>query len=91
MPILAIDCAIGSVSLALVQEGKVRVSMLQEMERGQGEALIPMIEALIKKENLTMQDIEGVAVSVGPGSFTGVRIGLAAARGIGLSLKIPVV
>ena len=61
------------------------------MERGQGEALIPMVDALLKQAGLSPADVKRVAVSVGPGSFTGVRVGLAAARGMGLALHVPVV
>ena len=89
--VLAIDTAADSISVALIQDKKVLAHQYRQMERGQGEALIPMIENVIQKAGCSFNKIGKVAVSKGPGSFTGVRIGLATARGIGLALNIPVV
>ncbi len=58
--------------------------------RGQGEALMGMIQDVLTEMNASAQDLSAIAVTLGPGSFTGVRIGLAAARGLGLALEIPV-
>ena len=60
------------------------------MERGQAEALMPMIDGIMSLAHKKMSDVDAIAVTVGPGSFTGVRIGLAAARAFGLALNIPV-
>jgi len=60
------------------------------MERGQGEALIPLIQELFQETGLDIQKITAVAVGVGPGSFTGVRVALSTARAIGLALNVPV-
>ena len=90
MLLLAIDTSSSLVSVALLM-GKRNVRFReQEMERGQGEALIPMIQELFDTAHLTMKDLTGVAVAVGPGSFTGVRIGIATARAIAMALNIPV-
>ena len=90
MLLLAIDTSSSLVSVALLM-GKRNVRFReQEMERGQGEALIPMIQELFESAHLTMKDLAGVAVAVGPGSFTGVRIGIATARAIAMALDIPV-
>ena len=88
--ILALDTTADSISVALVQNQNVIAHQYRKMDRGQGEALIPMIQEVFKKAGHNFKDINQVAVSVGPGSFTGVRIGLATARGIGLALDIPV-
>ncbi len=90
MTILALDTAATSVSLALMDGDTTVIADERAMERGQGEALFPMIQSLELQTGLDMSTIEGVAVGVGPGSFTGVRIALAAARGIGLALNVPV-
>ena len=90
MLLLALDTSANFVSVALVDETRTFAFLEEEMERGQAESLMPMIENVLKKAQKTMADIDGVAVTVGPGSFTGVRIGLAAARAFGLALKIPV-
>ncbi|MGN0919659.1 MAG: tRNA (adenosine(37)-N6)-threonylcarbamoyltransferase complex dimerization subunit type 1 TsaB [Alphaproteobacteria bacterium] len=90
MLLLSIDTSASLVSVALSM-GKRNVRFLeQEMERGQGEALIPMIQELFKGSDFAMKDLTGVAVAVGPGSFTGVRIGIATARAIAMALNIPV-
>lgn len=88
---LAFDTAATSVSVALLNGQDVVAADGRNMERGQGEALIPMIEQILQQAGLSPADVKRVAVSVGPGSFTGVRVGLAAARGMGLALHIPVV
>ena len=87
---LAIDTANDSISVALLKNKDVLSHDFQIMDRGQGEALIPMIQSVLGKASFDIQNLNRVAVSVGPGSFTGVRIGLSAARGIGLALQIPV-
>ena len=86
---LAIDTATECVSIALLKEGDVLAEQTTFMDRGQGEALIPMIQDLLRNAGMIVSDIGSVAVSVGPGSFTGVRIGLAVARGMALALQIP--
>jgi len=87
---LSLDTATDSISVAVLDGKNIKGQNYRVMERGQGEALIPMIQDVIASSGVAMSDIGQVAVSVGPGSFTGVRIGLATARGIGLALNIPV-
>lgn len=88
--ILAVDTTGAFVSLALMTPTEVIGVRHEDMERGQGERLIPAVDELMREAGLSMQSLDGVAVAVGPGSFTGVRIALAAARGFGLALDIPV-
>jgi tRNA threonylcarbamoyladenosine biosynthesis protein TsaB len=61
------------------------------MERGHAEALAPMVRDVVKDASLEMSQVNRIAVTTGPGTFTGVRIGLAMARGLGLALSIPVI
>jgi tRNA threonylcarbamoyladenosine biosynthesis protein TsaB len=61
------------------------------MMRGQSELLVPMIDDAIKLAGVTFQDLALIVTTVGPGAFTGLRIGLSAARSFGLALDIPVV
>ncbi len=92
MRILAIDTAMASCSVAVVDtHANEPLAMASvAMERGQAEALMPMIaDILIQSGGLSQ--IERIAVTTGPGSFTGLRIGLAAARGLSLATDIPVV
>ena len=88
--LLAIDTSSSLVSVALLMNKRHVRFREQEMERGQGEALIPMIQDLFASVPATIKDLTGVAVAVGPGSFTGVRIGIATARAIAMALDIPV-
>ena len=61
------------------------------MERGQAEALVPMIGDVLTRAGLAVENLDIIAVTTGPGAFTGVRIGLAAARGLALARAIPCV
>ncbi len=90
MLVLALDTSANFVSVALLNEDKVFSFVEQDMERGQAEALIPLIQRILSNARFEMKDVQAVAVTVGPGSFTGVRIGLACARALGLALDIPV-
>ncbi len=90
MVLLAIDTSNRTLSVALLTENGNIFSKEQQMERGQGEALIPFIQKLLDKAQEKVENLDAVAVAVGPGSFTGVRIGLACAKAFGLALNIPV-
>ena len=90
MLLLAIDTSSNFVSVALLMDDKRVRYKQQEMERGQDEALIPMIEELFSSSEFSVKDLTGIAVAVGPGSFTGVRIGIATARAFAMALNIPV-
>ena len=61
------------------------------MRRGQAEKLVPMIEAVMAEAGLRYGDLDAVAVTVGPGGFTGVRLGLATARGLALARELPLI
>jgi tRNA threonylcarbamoyladenosine biosynthesis protein TsaB len=91
--ILAIDTALGACSVCVMEAGRVLPIALdsEEMATGHAEALMPMIERVMKQVDGGFTSLERVAVSIGPGSFTGLRIGIAAARAIGLAAEIPVV
>ncbi|SFK39635.1 tRNA (adenosine(37)-N6)-threonylcarbamoyltransferase complex dimerization subunit type 1 TsaB [Methylocapsa palsarum] len=93
MKILAIDTALGAVS-ACVLDDESGVPEAQEslaMERGHAEALLPLIDRVMARVAGGFPALGRVAVTVGPGSFTGLRVGVAAARAIGLACEIPVV
>lgn len=63
----------------------------ERIGRGHAERLMPMIEALLAESNVSFANLDRIAVTTGPGSFTGVRVGIAAARGLALALGIPAV
>lgn len=93
MYILAIDTALSACSVAVLdmEADKVVAGDSFLMERGHAETLIPMAERIMAEAGLDFTDLARIAVTVGPGSFTGLRVGLSAARGFGLTANVPVV
>ena len=90
MLLLSLDTASTTLSLSLFEDEKKLASFDEVMLRGQAERLIPEIQELFKTAGRNVNELSGVAVGVGPGSFTGVRIALATARGLSLALNVPV-
>lgn len=82
--ILAFDTTMQACSAALWRDGSIRTHRFEPRQRGHAEALMPMVEAVRRDAAAAWSDIDAIAVTVGPGTFTGVRIGLAAARGLAL-------
>jgi tRNA threonylcarbamoyladenosine biosynthesis protein TsaB len=89
--ILALDTAGAACSAALWRGGRVVASRFEPMRRGHAERLVPMIEAVMAEASLTYGELDLLAVTLGPGAFTGVRIGLATARGLALASGRPLV
>jgi tRNA threonylcarbamoyl adenosine modification protein YeaZ len=91
MRVLAIDVSVNGCSVAVLDsETAFSCQKRMETDRGQAEFLIPMVESIVAEATFTMKDLNAIAVTRGPGSFTGVRIGLATAKTLGLALNIPV-
>jgi tRNA threonylcarbamoyl adenosine modification protein YeaZ len=88
--LLAIDTAAPRLALALLRPDDTVESVVEDMATGQAERLFPALAELMARAGVTFADLNRVAVTTGPGSFTGLRIGLSAARGLGLALNIPV-
>jgi tRNA threonylcarbamoyladenosine biosynthesis protein TsaB len=88
MKILAMDTAAGACSGALWSNAAV-VERVQPMQRGHAEALLPLLLSIMDDAGCAFADLDLIAVTVGPGAFTGLRIGLAAARGIALATSRP--
>ena len=93
MRILAIDTSCGAASVAVVEAGRVEplAVLSRPMARGHAEALAPMVEEAGRALEGGLASLDRIAVTIGPGSFTGIRVGLALARAMGLGLGVPVV
>jgi tRNA threonylcarbamoyladenosine biosynthesis protein TsaB len=93
MLILAIDTALDACSAGVLDTDAARLIALesQPMKRGHAEALMPLIAHVIKQAGIAFASFDRIAVTTGPGSFTGLRVGLSAARGIALAADKPVV
>jgi tRNA threonylcarbamoyladenosine biosynthesis protein TsaB len=90
MPVvLAFDTAGSACSVAVGRGDSLLGAERQAMRHGHAEALLPMIGRVMKAAGLAPTDIDGVAVSVGPGGFTGIRAGIAAAHGLALGRDAP--
>ena len=93
MLILAIDTALDACAAAVLDTGanKLVAEESQAMKRGHAEALMPLIARVMKASGVAFAALDRIAVTTGPGSFTGLRVGLSAARGIALAAGKPVV
>ena len=88
MTVLAFDCAVSGMGVAVVRDG-VRLAGLSEGGRDQAARLLPAIESVLAEAAIDRRALTLIAVTIGPGSFTGVRVGLAAARGLAVGLAVP--
>ncbi len=86
---LAIDTSLDACAVAIARDEEVLVTLSERMSRGQAERLAPMARELVSQAHITFADIDRIAVTAGPGSFTGVRVGLSFARALGLALSKP--
>jgi tRNA threonylcarbamoyladenosine biosynthesis protein TsaB len=102
MIILGIDTATAAASVALVEDGKLIAEEIQSnsgklstgtlVPRGNhAEIVLPLIQSMLAKARVAVADLSGIAVSIGPGSFTGLRVGLATAKGIAYECGLPLV
>jgi len=93
MLILAIDTALDACTAGVLDTnaGRLIAQESQAMKRGHAEALMPLLARVMKASGVPFVALDRIAVTTGPGSFTGLRVGLSAARGIGLAANKPVV
>jgi tRNA threonylcarbamoyladenosine biosynthesis protein TsaB len=87
--VLAFDSAGHACSAAVAVAGEIGARRLEPMERGHAEALMPMIDSVLEEARVAVAALDLIAVTTGPGAFTGLRIGLAAARGLALASGVP--
>lgn len=89
MKILSLECSASPASAAITEDGKILASSFVNIKLTHSQTLLPMIENSLKSAMLKFDDIEGIAVTRGPGSFTGIRIGIAAAKGLAAPKALP--
>lgn len=87
--VLAVDTSAKSVSCALARDDRVLATSYANTGLTHSQTLMPMIENLLKITELTVADLDAVAVNAGPGSFTGVRIGVSAVKGLSFTDDLP--
>jgi len=89
--ILAFDTSAAHCAAALLSRGSAIGQVHEPMARGQAERLFPLLEELLATAECTWRDLSRIAVGIGPGNFTGIRISVSSARGLALSLGIPAI
>lgn len=89
MLILALDSSATPASVALLEEDKILSEFYINTKQTHSQTLMPMVETVLKLSQKTLEDLDCIAVSAGPGSFTGVRIGVASVKGLAMTRNIP--
>ncbi len=91
MKILALDSSGLTASVAVIEDENLMGEYTMNYKKTHSQTLLPMLDELAKMIELDLQSIDAIAVAGGPGSFTGLRIGSATAKGLGLALGIPII
>ena len=91
MKILALETSAKAVSAAVSEDGKILASGYQDTGLTHSRTLMPIVEHILKNTGLSLSDMDAIAVAAGPGSFTGIRIGVAAAKGLAFAAEKPAV
>src|SRR5437879_900652 len=89
--ILALDTSTAAMSIAIIEQGQLVQETHIHADRTHSLYLMPMIQELIKTVGMKLSDLSAIAVGVGPGSYTGVRIGVTAAKTLAWTLKLPII
>lgn len=91
MKILALDSSGIVASVAVVEDDTLLAEYTVNYKKTHSQTLLPMLDEIVKMTELELESVDAIAVAAGPGSFTGLRIGSATAKGLGLALKKPLV
>lgn len=91
MKILSLETSAKAVSAAVSENGRIVTAGYQDTGLTHSRTLMPIVEHILKNADLTIRDMDAIAVAVGPGSFTGIRIGVSAAKGLAFGAECPVI
>ncbi len=91
MKILALETSAKAVSAAVSENGRILASGYQDTGLTHSRTLMPIVEGMLKNAELSVADCDAIAVAVGPGSFTGIRIGVSAAKGLAFAAQKPTI
>lgn len=91
MKVIGIDSSGLVASVAIVEDSKLVAEYTVNNKKTHSQTLLPMLEEIVKMSGLDLQETDAIAIAAGPGSFTGLRIGSATAKGLGFALKKPIV
>ena len=91
MRILGIESSSLVASVAVVTDGVVTAEYTVNFKKTHSQTLLPMLDEIVRMVELDLETVDAIAVSGGPGSFTGLRIGSATGKGLGLALKKPLI
>ena len=89
--ILAFDTSGPWIGTALLRDGDVAAAHYIDMQKGQAERLMPLVEQTLREADTPLSQLDAVGVGIGPGNFTGIRISVSAARGLALALGVPAI
>ncbi len=89
MIVLGIDTSLDACSVAIVRDGETLAHLHEQMTRGQAERLAPMVREAAEQAGVAFAELDRITVTTGPGSFTGVRVGLSFARALALAIRKP--
>ncbi|MBK5271158.1 MAG: tRNA (adenosine(37)-N6)-threonylcarbamoyltransferase complex dimerization subunit type 1 TsaB [Bacteroidia bacterium] len=89
--ILNIDTAVGIASVCLAKDGEALQTLINETRNDHAGWLHPSIDTIVNNAGITVKDIDAIAVTIGPGSYTGLRVGLATAKGLCFAMNIPLI
>ena len=91
MKILGIECTDSPVSCDLSEDGKLKAEYFLNLKTTHSQTLLPMVESMLELSDVSIADIDVIAVTAGPGSFTGVRIGISAVKGLAFTHNTPII
>ena len=91
MKVLALDSSGMTASVAIIEDDLIRAEYTVDYKKTHSQTVLPMLDEIVNMTESNLKDVDAVAVAAGPGSFTGLRIGAATAKGLGLALNVPLI